>query len=54
MQDHNGKISVTELKQVMTDELIYQNEQIEDMMKEVDVNGDGEVTLLFILTLNPV
>ncbi len=31
------------MKEVMSDECVYQNEKLLEMMKEVDIDGDGEV-----------
>ena len=44
-KDHNGKISLEEFRNVVmliTDGQIT-DEQITDMLKEVDLNGDGEI-----------
>jgi len=45
-RDGNGKISVGELAKVFQDDSVQRNfgpDKITDMIKEFDINGDGEI-----------
>lgn len=45
-QDHNGKIEISEVKKVFEASKIDENDPIwQDIMKEMDVNGDGVIDL---------
>ena len=45
-RDGNGKISISEFAQVLEDDSLKQSlgtDRISDMIKEFDLNGDGEI-----------
>ena len=44
-QDNSGKISVSELRDILGVAIISGNSDWEELIKEVDSNGDGELDL---------
>jgi len=46
-KDGSGKISADEIKKVLKTEVKEDLDSIDQMMKQIDINGDGEVKLLF-------
>lgn len=42
-KDNSGKISSDEIKKVLHSETKEDDDNIEKMMKQIDINGDGEV-----------
>ena len=46
-KDGSGKISADEIKKVLKTEVKEDLDSIDQMMKQIDINGDGEVNLLF-------